>query len=184
MATMVSMTDPIERRLWTAEEFLDWLEPGKYADLIEGRIYMHSPVNLRHADLLNFVDGLLRSFIEHKHLGRLYREVVAVRLGPRQVFLPDLAFSNDQIPRLAPTHAPMAPVFVVEALSPSSADRDAGPKFALYEAHGVKEYWILDPERQAHRFFRREGELLVEFAQCDPVIRSASVPGFWVERLG
>ena len=144
---------------------------------------MHSPVNLRHADLLNFVDYLLRSYIEAHKLGRLYREVVAVRLSPRLVFLPDLAFfTNEQAARLASTHAPFAPTFVIEALSPRTAHLDSGPKFAAYEEHGVAEYWILDPEHLAHQFYRREGEMLAPFAEEDDLIRSQTVKGFWLKR--
>jgi Uma2 family endonuclease len=180
--TLVSF-DKIDKELWTAEEFLDWLEPGVHADLIAGEKFLHSPVNLRHADLLNFVDRLLASFIETKQLGRLYREVVAVKLSPRDVFLPDLAFfTNDQAQHLGATHIPFAPTLVIEALSPWSADRDTGPKFAAYERHGVREYWVLDPDHLMHRFYRREGELLVEFASGENVIRSQSVPGFWLQR--
>lgn len=168
----------------TAEEFLDWLQPGVHADLIQGETVMHSPVNFRHADLLNFVDYLLRSYIEAHKLGRLYREVVAVRLSPRQVFLPDLAFfTNAQVARLASTHAAFAPTLVVEALSPRTAHLDSGPKFAAYELHGVEEYWILDPDHLAHEFYRREGETFVPFADEDePVIHSHTIKGFWLRR--
>jgi Uma2 family endonuclease len=144
---------------------------------------MHSPVNLRHARLLNFLDRLLAGYIERCKLGELYREVVAVRLSSRNVFLPNLAFfTPEQVARLSPAHAPFAPTLVVEALSPYSDDRDTGPKFAAYEEHGVREYWILDPETLAHRFYRREGELLVEFAAGEPVIRAQTIPGFWLRR--
>jgi Uma2 family endonuclease len=171
------------RRLLTAEEFLDWLQPGVHADLIHGEPVMHSPVNLRHADLLNFVDLLLRTFIETHRLGRLYREVVAVRLSPRLVLLPDLAFfTNAQVARLRPTHAPCAPALVVEALSPRTAHLDSGPKFAAYEEHGVAEYWILDPEHLAHQFYGREGEILAPFAGDDAVIHSRVLKGFWLKR--
>lgn len=180
---MVSIDEAVERRLWSAGEFLDWLEPGVHADLIDGEKHMHSPVNLRHARLLNFLDPLLRLFIERRQLGQLYREVFAVRLGSRNVFLPDLAFfTNEQVSLLRPTHAPVAPTLVVEALSPNTADRDVGPKFAAYEEHGVQEYWVLDPETLAHRFYRREGELLEEFAHGEAVIPAATVPGFWMKR--
>src|SRR5213594_2357153 len=125
MPTLVSLSDTEEQPLLTAEEFLDWLKPGVQADLLNGEIVMHSPVNLRHADLLNFVDHLLRSYIEQKKLGKLYREVVAVRLSARMVFLPDLAFfTNEQVGLLRPTFAPTAPALVVEALSPATASRD------------------------------------------------------------
>lgn len=172
-----------QQRLWTAEEFLDWLEPGKHADLINGEIFMHSPVNLKHADLLNFMDRLLAAYIEEHDLGKLYREVVAVRLSSRDVFLPDLCFfTKDQAAHFERAHIPVAPVFALEASSPWSRERDRGPKFAVYEVHGVAEYWILDPEHLDHRFYRREGELLVEFAAGEEIVRSETIGGFWVKR--
>ncbi len=181
--TTVSIDRVVERQLWTADDFLQWLQPGVQADLIDGERFMHSPVNLRHAKLLNFLDRLLAAHIERKKLGQLFREVVAVRLSSRNVFLPDLAFfTNEQVARLSATHAPFAPTLVVEALSPNTADLDVGPKFAAYEEHGVQEYWVLDPETLAHRFYRREGELLVEFAHGEETIRAATIEGFWVKR--
>jgi Uma2 family endonuclease len=183
MAGRVSANEKAGQELWTAAEFLDWLAPGVHADLLDGERFMHSPVSLRHADLLNFLDRLLGSYVELKDLGKLYREVVAVRLSARNVFLPDLAFfTSEQVPRLGATFALEAPALVVEALSEWSADRDVGPKFAEYEHAGVREYWVLDPETLAHRFYRREGEILVEFALGEKVIRSEVVRGFWVER--
>jgi Uma2 family endonuclease len=183
MPTLVSTCDKVERELWTAEDFLDWLKPGVHADLIDGEKFMHSPVNLKHARLLNFLFTLMHLYVERKKLGEVHREVVAVKLSSRNVFLPDLAyFTPEQVRSLAASHAPFAPTLVVEALSPWSADRDVGPKFAAYEENGVHEYWILDPETLAHRFYRREGEVLVEFAQNEPVVTARSIPGFWVKR--
>jgi Uma2 family endonuclease len=171
------------RRILTSEEFLEWLQPGVRADLIDGEIVMHSPVDLRHARLVNFVDHLLRSYIEHEDLGELHREAVAVRLSVRDTFMPDLAFfSKAQVARLAPTHAPFAPIFVLEALSPRTAHNDTGQKFAAYELHDVQEYWILDPEHLDHHFYRRQGDMLVEFASDADRIDSASIAGFWVNR--
>ncbi len=171
------------RRLLTSEEFLDWLEPGIRADLLDGEIFMHSPVNLRHARLVNFFDGLLRMYIEQKDLGELHREQVAIRLDSRTTVMPDQAyFTKSQAARLLETHAPFAPTFVLEALSPATADRDLHQKFAAYERHHVQEYWILDPQKLDHRFYRREGDLLVEFAEQADRIDSTSIPGFWVKR--
>ena len=183
MPTQVSVDSKTNLELWTAEEFIAWLVPGIHADLIDGERFMHSPVSLRHADLLNFVDRLFGTYVDLRGLGLLYREVVAVRLSARNVFLPDLAFfTTEQVGHLGATYASEAPALVVEALSPWSAERDVGPKFAQYERAGVQEYWILDPQTLAHRFYRREGELLVEFAAREAVIRSGVVPGFWVRR--
>ncbi len=188
MPTLVSTGKDTERRLWSADEFLDWIQPKMYADLIGGRKFMHSPVNFRHATILNFLHGLLMLYVERRRIGRVDRENIALRLGPRDVFMPDLLyFNNAQVARLRPDYADFAPALVVEALSPRTAARDVGPKFAAYEAHGVEEYWVLDPQTLAHRFYRREpadGELLVEFAtdRGEERIESRAVPGFWLRR--
>ncbi|HVY71494.1 MAG TPA: Uma2 family endonuclease [Verrucomicrobiae bacterium] len=169
--------------LLTSEEFLDWLQPGVHADLIEGKIFMHSPVSRKHSRLVNFLSSLLTIYLEQEDLGELHREVVAVRLGVRETFLPDLAyFTKGQVARLAETHAPFAPTFVAEVLSPSTASNDTEHKFAAYEAHGVQEYWILDPQKLAHRFYRRAGDMFEEFAVDDDRVDSVGIPGFWVER--
>ena len=70
----------------------------------------------------------------------------------------------------------------MEVLSPRTADRDVGPKFAEYEQHGVEEYWVLDPATLAHRFYRRQRELLVEYAAGAERIESRVVTGFFVRR--
>ena len=182
MPTLAATSPLPESRLWTAEEFLDWLEPGVKADLIDGDKYMHSPVHIKHARLMNFMDRLLGPYVETRKLGEVHREVVAVRLSARSVFLPDLAyFTNEQVARLQPNYAPFAPTFVVEVLSPGNPERDLVEKFPKYEEHGVNEYWILDPHDLRHRFLRRENELLVEYAQSGEQITAQSVRGFWVK---
>lgn len=144
---------------------------------------MHSPVNLKHARLVNFLDRLLGQYVESRDLGVVYRECVAVRLGSRNVFLPDILFlDSEQAARAGETFIAFAPRLVIEALSPNTADRDIGPKFAAYEEAGVREYWVLDPETHAHRFYAREEDILVEFAQGDAVIHSREVIGFAVRR--
>ncbi|MBR0173446.1 MAG: Uma2 family endonuclease [Lachnospiraceae bacterium] len=52
-----------------------------------------------------------------------------------------------------------APEFVLEVLSPSTRKKDMTLKLAKYEAAGVKEYWIVDPEKEkviVYRFGEEE----------------------------
>jgi Uma2 family endonuclease len=183
MPTLVAESKTIEHKLLTAGDFLDWLEPGIHADLIDGEKFMHSPGNIRHALLLNFADNLLRNFIQKHSLGELFREVVAVRLGSRNVFMPDLAFvPAARMAELAESHIPFAPPLVVEALSPRTANRDVGPKFAAYEEHGVEEYWVLDPETLEHRFYTRIDGILTAFAEREEIIPSRVINGFHLRR--
>ena len=175
---------PKTNGLLSSEVFLDWLEPGILADLINGEIVMHSPVNLRHATLVNFVDHLLRSYLEESVIGGvLHRETVAVRLSARETFMPDLGwYTATQAKRLGDAYAAFAPTFVMEALSPSTAKNDTGPKFAAYELHDVQEYWVLDPQQSKHRFYRRAGDMLEEFGTSGDKVQSSSIAGFWVKR--
>lgn len=183
MPTRVSLSAHTDRELLTAADFLDWLEPGLHADLVDGEVVMHPPVSTRHADLLNFLDRLLGAYVDEHDLGTLYREVVAVKLSTRDVFLPDLAFcGRDRRGAIKETHVEGAPDLVVEALSPATARRDTGTKFAAYELAGVREYWIFDPQTLAHRFYRRDGEQLVEYADGEDRIDSRVVEGFFVMR--
>ncbi|MCF8338484.1 MAG: Uma2 family endonuclease [Bacteroidales bacterium] len=41
-----------------------------------------------------------------------------------------------------------APDFIVEIVSPDKVERDVKEKFELYQKHGVKEYWIVNPNTQ------------------------------------
>lgn len=184
MPTVVSNTAGSDTTLWTADDFLQWLQPGVHADLIDGEKMMHSPVSLRHADLINFLDEFLRRWLRASGTGgKLYREVVAVKLGQRNVFLPDLCwFTEAQAAEFPPTHATAPPRWVCEVLSPRTFDRDTGPKFAAYEEHGVEEYWILDPDRLSHRFYATDGEYLTEFASGEAEVRSRVFKGLVLRR--
>ena len=42
---------------------------------------------------------------------------------------------------------------VIEIISPESITRDTQDKFEEYEAAGVKEYWIIDPDRRTANFY-------------------------------
>ena len=72
-----------------------------------------------------------------------------------------------------------APDFVVEVLSVSTAAIDRGVKFEDYAAHGVSEYWIIDPDAETveqHRLAGDRYELAIK-AQTGE-LRSVAVPGF------
>ncbi len=72
-----------------------------------------------------------------------------------------------------------APDFIVEVLSPSTEATDRGIKFQDYAAHGVTEYWILDPDREIVEQYALKGkvyELLVK--SKTGTLQSVAVPGF------
>jgi len=60
------------------------------------------------------------------------------------VVQPDLVVFCDRS-KLTDRGARGAPDIAVEILSPSTQKKDLNEKFNLYQRHGVREYWVVDP---------------------------------------
>jgi Uma2 family endonuclease len=72
---------------------------------------------------------------------------VDVEIGPHDVVGPDLAgWRRARLPQ--PDHRPIhvIPDWICEITSPSTAARDRVAKRNLYARHGVKHYWLVDPD--------------------------------------
>lgn len=69
---------------------------------------------------------------------------------------------------------------VAEVVSPRSAKRDHGAKIELYEAAGIKEYWVIDVRRHEVRFFQRdaEGVFIAQYPDYAHRYRTPLLPGF------
>ena len=65
----------------------------------------------------------------------------------RNDYEPNVVFyGQEKAARLQPDQMKLpAPDFIVEVLSPSTEHHDRGVKFQDYAAHGVGEYWLVDP---------------------------------------
>ena len=73
-----------------------------------------------------------------------------------------------------------APDFIVEILSPSTAAVDRGVKFEDYAAHGVEEYWLVDPTQGVmEQYLLQGGEYELVFKADSGLLRSV-VAGFVV----
>ena len=77
-----------------------------------------------------------------------------------------------------------APDLAVEILSKSNAKRDPGVKFEDYAAHGVREYWLVDPTRQTVEQFRLDEEFMAFDAvgnfHLNDTLTALTVPGFTI----
>ena len=130
--------------------FREWLTGEVKAEFINGEVIMHSPVKRRHLDASENLFVLLRVFVHKHELGAVDSEKALVGLT-RNDYEPDICYWNAQT-AASFTDDQMehpAPDLVVEVLSKSTTGRDRGVKFEDYAAHGVREYWIIDPVRKA-----------------------------------
>jgi Uma2 family endonuclease len=85
---------------------------------------------------------------------------------------------------LPPTrHLFPAPDFAVEILSDSTEKIDRGIKFIDYAAHGVPEYWIIDPEKKSvEKYLLQQGEYYLEVKlTTEGRLLSTVVEGFALE---
>jgi Uma2 family endonuclease len=146
----------------TYGEYLTWPE-GRRCELIDGVAYAMAPAPGR----------------GHQRLvGELYRQIAdalegdpcEVNLAPFDVRLPETDEADEAVatvvqPDIAVVCDPSkldergcrgAPDWIVEVLSPSSAGHDQICKLALYERHGVKEYWLAHPSDRIVTVYRLE----------------------------
>ena len=58
------------------------------------------------------------------------------------------AETKDRLDIITEKNIQGAPDLIIEILSPSTGSRDKVEKSRLYYTHGVKEYWIVDPDNK------------------------------------
>jgi Uma2 family endonuclease len=77
----------------------------------------------------------------------------------RQVVVPDLAgWRRERLPRLPETaYFELAPDWLCEVLSPSTARLDRDKKLHVYAAAGVGHVWLVDPIARTLEVLRRDG---------------------------
>lgn len=170
----------------TYEEFLDWAGEDTLAEWVDGEVVFLSPAGNAHQDIAGFLTSTLRIYVEHGHLG-------IVRSAPFQMKLergrePDLLFlAEEHKDRLTPGHLAGPADMVVEVMStePSDRARDRGEKYFEYERGGVREYWLIDPDRRKAEFYCLDDRGVYQLVPVgeDGIFRSRVIEGLWL-RVG
>ena len=92
-----------------------------------------------------------------RHLGRAFLSPFDVVFTKFDVVEPDLLFvAGDQLDILTKQNVQGPPALVVEIVSPGTRRKDERLKRDLFERGGVREYWLVDPDDDTVRVFRRE----------------------------
>lgn len=160
--------------------FYQTVNEGDKAEFINGEPVYHSPVRLEHNQVGKLLLVLLDTYVRINRLGYVGYEKIMISLS-RNDYEPDLCyFGQEKAAQFQPRqmHFP-APDFVVEILSESTAANDRGVKLEDYAAHGVGEYWIIDPTAEFVEQYLLEGDTYqLAVKVVDGPLRSAAVPGF------
>lgn len=184
MTTIVRDTDaclPLESgdRL-TREEFERRYETRpdiKKAELVEGVVYVASPVRLpQHAEPHGDMVFWLKAY-QLLHRDCRAADNGTVRLDERNEPQPDVMLYRSGPDRLDDDdYLAGAPELAVE-VSASSASYDLGPKMEAYRRNGVREYVVWQILEERIDWFRLTDGKYESVAPVDGIIESAEFPG-------
>jgi Uma2 family endonuclease len=89
--------------------------------------------------------------------GTVFAPSPDIRFAGEDVLVPDLIFVSRSFTMQSPErYLSGGPDLVVEVLSPGTAARDRTVKREIYEAGGVKEYWIVDIDAGTIEVYRAQ----------------------------
>ena len=138
------MTNP--RIKFTVKDYMSTPD-GKRYQLLDGEIVPALSPTTRHQTILGRLSIALHEAVTANQLGRVWVAPLDVVLSDPDVAQPDLFFvSNARENIVTEANIQGAPDLVVEILSPATAQYDREYKMTLYSRHGVREYWLVDPE--------------------------------------
>jgi len=160
---MAPLAKELDKRFNYAD-YLTWPDDERW-EIIEGVAYDMSPApSTEHQGISFRLSGILYDFLKDKEC-EAFAAPFDVRLAAgkdeadeeiQTVVQPDLAVICDQS-RLDKRGCLGAPDITVEILSPATSYKDQTEKLLLYEKHGVKEYWIFNPDAKYVMIYRLEG---------------------------
>jgi len=170
------MALPAKEIRYTFADCLTWDESERI-ELIDGEAIMMAPPLRVHQKIIIELSVQLHNFLKGKKC-EVYPAPFGVRLfekdGDRPedvdtMVEPDISVICDP-QKLDKYGCKGAPDMVVEILSPSSRRHERVVKLNLYQKAGVREYWIVNPEKKSVLVFLLEDNHLIlheEYGQGD-----------------
>jgi Uma2 family endonuclease len=141
----------IKQRI-TAQEYAEmYPETTQSMELIDGEVMTPpAPFDI-HGEIVYKLMLRIGIVVITQDLGTMRTAPNDVYFDDYNVVQPDvfyIAKENSHCRREADGYLHGAPDLCVEVLSSSTARRDRDSKFKLYQKHGVREYWLVDPDAQ------------------------------------
>ena len=143
------MVEPMARgKIRFTRKDLEQLPEDWRAELIEGDLVMLSAPDPSHQLLVQQFVLALGAHLGPEGQPRLLHAPTDIIIDDESVLQPDvLVLPEGTRPARRPWVIP-PPIWVAEVLSPKTAMRDCGVKLPLYARRGVREAWIVDPDRE------------------------------------
>ena len=150
-----------ERVKLTYEDFLLFPDDGQRHELIDGEHFVTPCPNTRHQAISGNLHWIMRGYLEARPGGRIFYAPFDIVFSFFDVVEPDLLYiSLERAQVLTDKNVRGAPDLVIEILSESTRKVDETIKRRLYDRFEVAEYWIVDPELETVKVYRRVGDAL------------------------
>ncbi|MCD8104969.1 MAG: Uma2 family endonuclease [Lachnospiraceae bacterium] len=134
---------------WYTIDDIEALPEGQRAELIDGVIYDMATPSRQHQRISMMLSTAINNYISSKN-GKceIYAAPFAVYLNQDDYnyFEPDITVVCDSS-KLDDTGCHGAPDWIIEIVPPSSKYMDYVRKMLKYQAAGVREYWIVDYDK-------------------------------------
>ena len=140
---------------FSVEDYYETPE-GYPLELINGRFYVMESPGSKHQSIVYELGFVIGGYIKkNKGKCRVYPGPFDVELPTEKgtVVVPDITVVCDTS-KVDKKGLKGVPDWVIEVLSASTQNKDKKEKLAVYEAVGVKEYWIVDPFENKVRVYR------------------------------
>ncbi|MCX6925600.1 MAG: Uma2 family endonuclease [Verrucomicrobia bacterium] len=136
-----------KNRRWTFDELVAELpESNAPTELWDGELVMSPAPSFLHQQIVDRFHDLLKTWVRQHRLGETALAPIDMVLTSRRATQPDVVFISNERRGIIKERIMGAADLVAEVLSPGSRRRDRIDKRDLYEQHGVREYWLIDPE--------------------------------------
>jgi Uma2 family endonuclease len=148
-ASATAFTGKRQKRRWTFAELAAELpESNSPTELWDGELVMSPTPSFFHQQIVDRFHDRLKAWVRRHRLGKTGVAPLDMVLTARRAVQPDVLFVSDERSEIIRDRIMGAADLVAEVLSPESRRRDRFDKRDLYEQHGVREYWLIDPEAQ------------------------------------
>ncbi len=152
---MVEQTITEQKFDVSVDDYMEHYAHDHY-EWVDGELIKIMPGSLLHTTLMFFLAQVLHAYFSFNEIGRIIIQPYVMRLdnipSRRE---PDLqVILNTNPGQLTETYMHGAADICIEIVSPESIERDYDDKLKEYEAGGVREYWIFDPNRKSVQFHR------------------------------
>ncbi|MFN8557475.1 MAG: Uma2 family endonuclease [Dehalococcoidia bacterium] len=138
-----------------ASDIWDAPEDHNRYEVIDGELYVSPAPSWKHQRGVNRLNIIVGHHVLRHGLGEIVTAPTGVVLDEDNGVEPDIVYlSPARLHLISRRGVEGAPDLVVEALSPSTAERDRGIKMRRYAAAGVPHYWLLDPEAETLEAYR------------------------------